>query len=193
MQDETDEALGLAARHGRAWELGELCVWRQRAGIAERPPVADCAEPFRLELTGDPDAASDLWDGLGCPYESALALASSGNEATLRRGLTKLQRLGSTPAAARVARALHERGVRDVPQGPRAATRNNAGGLTARELEVLALVADGMRNEQIAARLVLSRRTVEHHVAAILGKLTVRTRTEAVAEASRLGIVTSGR
>jgi DNA-binding NarL/FixJ family response regulator len=76
-----------------------------------------------------------------------------------------------------------------VPRGPRATTRANPGALTARELEVLRLVADGLRNADIADRLVVSRRTVDHHVAAVLRKLPARTRGEAVATASRLGLL----
>jgi DNA-binding NarL/FixJ family response regulator len=79
--------------------------------------------------------------------------------------------------------------VRDVRQGPRAATRDNAAGLTPRELEVLGLVADGLRNGQIAERLFLSERTVGHHVSAILRKLGAATRGQAAAEALRMGLI----
>ena len=79
--------------------------------------------------------------------------------------------------------------MRDLRQGPHAATRENPSGLTARELDVLRLVATGMRNSQIAERLVVSPKTVDHHVSAILGKLGVKTRTEAAARANRLGII----
>jgi DNA-binding NarL/FixJ family response regulator len=85
---------------------------------------------------------------------------------------------------------MREHGVRDVRrQGPRAATRQNPAGLTGRELEVLALVAQGLRNAEIAGRLVVSEKTVSHHVSAILRKLGVATRSQAGAEAARLGIV----
>ena len=185
---ETDDALALALARGHGPEIGELCAWRRRAGILDPVPSATLAEPFRLELDGDAAAASRAWERLGCGYEAAIVLAGSEDEAELRRSLTELQRLGARIPAARVARTLRERGVRDVRHGPRASTRRNAAGLTHRELQVLQLVADGMRNGQIAERLVVARKTVDHHVSSIIGKLLVRTRTEAVAEARRLGV-----
>ena len=116
-----------------------------------------------------------------------MALAGADDDDVLRRALDELQRLGATPAAAIVARRLRERGVRGLPRGPRAATKENPAGLTAREVEVLALVGEGLRNAAIAERLFLSEKTVGHHVSAILRKLGVRTRGEASAEARRLG------
>ena len=74
-------------------------------------------------------------------------------------------------AAAIVARRLRERGARGVQLGPRAATRANPAGLTARQLDVLALLTRGDRNAEIAAKLFLSEKTVDHHVSAILRKL----------------------
>ena len=106
----------------------------------------------------------------------------------MREGLGELLRLGARPAAAIVTRRLRERGARGIQVGPRAATRSNPAGLTARQLDVLALIACGDRNADIAAKLFLSEKTVDHHVSAILSKLGVRTRGQAAAEAARLGI-----
>jgi DNA-binding NarL/FixJ family response regulator len=95
--------------------------------------------------------------------------------------------------AALVAARLRKQGARGVPRGPRASTRSNPAGLTAREVEVLALVAEGLRDADIAKRLVLSERTVGHHVSSILRKLEVRTRAQAGAEAVRLGLTQQDR
>ena len=169
------------------WFAGELAAWRRRAGIQEEIPP-DLAEPYALQLAGECTRAAELWREIGCPYEAALALADADEDESLRRALDELQRLGARPAAAIVARRLRERGARGLPRGPRPTTRENPAGLTRRELEVLALVADGLHNAEIAARLVLSERTVAHHVGAILRKMGVRTRTHASAEAVRLGL-----
>lgn len=197
------EARWLAGEDGRivaetdiCWEdalaqrdvnLGELAVWRRRAGAEE--DAGPVALPFADELAGDHARAAEAWDALGCPYEAALARVYAPDEPERRAGLEALQALGALPAARRVARALRAEGVRDLSEGPRAATRANPAGLTGRELEVLALLADGLRNAEIAERLFLSPRTVGHHVSAILRKLEVDTRTQAGAEAARLGIV----
>jgi DNA-binding CsgD family transcriptional regulator len=81
---------------------------------------------------------------------------------------------------------LRELGVRGVEQGPRSATRQHPAGLTAREAEVLELLAEGLRNAEVAERLVISRRTVDHHVASIMRKVDAHTRGEAVARVAEL-------
>jgi DNA-binding NarL/FixJ family response regulator len=126
---------------------------------------------------------------IGCPYEAALALSQADDEATLRRSISELHEVGAPAAASVVARRLRQRGARGIPRGPRQATRDNPANLTTRELEVLALIAEGLRNAEVAERLFLSRKTVDHHVSAILRKLGVRTRAQASAEAGRLGIL----
>ena len=151
------------------------------------------ADPYAAELAGRGERAAERWTGLGCPYEAALVLAGADDDGAALRAFEELQRLGARPAAAIVGRQLRERGVRGLPRGPRASTRENPAGLTAREAEVLGLVGQGLRNADIAAQLFLSEKTVGHHVSAILRKLGVRTRGEASAEARRLGIAPQDR
>lgn len=184
---ETDAAFRLALQRGAPRAVGELAVVRKRAGIEDEFPE-DAAEPWRSELLGDWEGAARAWRDLGCPYETALALLDGGGPEPLREALDICSDLGARPLAAIVSRRLRELGA-PVPRGPRPSTRGNPANLTTRELDVLGLLAEGLRNSEIADRLVVSRRTVDHHVSAILRKLGARTRGEAVAEASRLGLV----
>jgi DNA-binding CsgD family transcriptional regulator len=181
----TELALALALRCGSAL-ADELAVWRHRAGLGPQEPVV-AGSPHGLELVGSCAGARALWVEAGCPYEAALSLADADDEARLRLALEELLELGARPAAAMLARRLRERGVMSLPRGPRPTTLQNQYGLTARELEVLALVNEGLQNGQIADRLVVSVRTVDHHVEAILRKLGAKTRADARVTATSLG------
>jgi DNA-binding NarL/FixJ family response regulator len=92
--------------------------------------------------------------------------------------------------AAVVRRRLRAQGHQQIPRGPVAETRANPAGLTGRQSEILELLAAGLSNADIAERLVLSVRTVDHHVSAVLQKLGVATRREAVAAAGGRGLGT---
>jgi DNA-binding CsgD family transcriptional regulator len=182
----------LASLDGRAvpWWSGRLASWQRRAGTVPSQ-MEPAAGPWAFEQAGDWVAAAESWHELGCPYEEALALAE-GDASALRRAHGLLLELGAAPAAAIVARRLRERGVRTIARGRRATTLGSPVGLTARESEILSLLAAGLRNREIAERLFLSTRTVEHHVAAVLRKLGARTRGEAASVAARRGLLEDG-
>ena len=126
----------------------------------------------------------------GIPYRTAqtrLILAQvlgyrdrevAGAEA--RAALSVFEDLGASRDADAAAALMRDLGIKAARTGPK-----NTGRLTSREQEVLALLGEGLSNPEIARRLFLSRKTVEHHVARILSKLGLRGRAEAAALAAR--------
>ena len=165
--------------------LRDLERWARRTQVDWR---ADAHDATSEQLRAGARPAAAFWEDLGCPYEAADALADSDDEDDLRDALARLLDLEARPRARQVARRLRTLGVKDVPRGPRASTRANAAGLTGREIEVAALLAAGLRNADIADRLVLSPKTVDHHVSAVLSKLGIRNRRQVAKAASELGI-----
>ena len=111
-------------------------------------------------------------------YDRALMLSMLDDEESLAEAMEIARGLGAEPLTKHVARRMRELAIPRASRAARA-TRVNPAGLTARQLEVLALVAGGLTNAEIAERLVVSQRTAEHHMAAVLTKLGVKSRREA--------------
>ncbi|MGY1770898.1 ATP-binding protein [Blastococcus sp. SYSU D00813] len=163
---------------GREVALAPLLRWTRRLaadGVQDAGPADDT------------DAGSPA-PGPEEPFEAALARWDAGGADDLLAALAVLDELDAPAPAALVRARLRETGVGSVPRGPAPATRANPAGLTARQLDVLTLLADGCSNADIAARLVISRKTADHHVSAVLAKLDVRSRGQAAAVARRLGV-----
>jgi DNA-binding CsgD family transcriptional regulator/tetratricopeptide (TPR) repeat protein len=182
-----DRVWPVAVAHPHPWGLGELSWWLHLAGV-HRPVSAPLATPFALMLAGEHRDAAAAWEALGCPLWSAYALAFSAETRDAQECLNILGRLDAPAVRHAVLRDRHARGLA-VPRGPRPASRANPAGLTAREAEVLQLLADGLSYAEVADRLVLSEKTVGHHVSAVLRKLGEPTRSRAVAAALRLGVI----
>ena len=183
---EFDEADRLTARSLRA----ELAYLLRRTGD-DVAVAADDRHPFAVQARGEWRRAADLWRAAGAPYHEAAALAESPDDADLIDALAILDRLGAVPLARRVRAELRDRGVRSIPRGPSSLTRRNPEGLTDRQVGVLELLAEGLTNAEIADRLVVSVRTVDSHVAAVLSKLGVQSRQDAVRAARELGLLSA--
>ncbi|MGP4057105.1 ATP-binding protein [Mycobacterium sp. 4D054] len=178
-----------SSTEGLEWSRGELAMWLSRIGT----PVSvtgRVAEPFRLLSAGRHDEAAEAFHRLAMPYDAALALVDSVEPAAARRGLDVLDRLGADAVAGKVRAGLRAAGAGTVPGPRRASTLSNPAGLTARQVEVLRLLGDGLTNAELAERLYLSIKTVDHHVSAILTKLQVAGRRDAVRRAREVGILT---
>ena len=127
---------------------------------------------------------------LGMPFESARTHLTLGDclrlldpevaVAEARAALAIFEDLGARGQADAAAALLRELGIKAARSGPKGLAT-----LTNREQEVLALLGEGLSNPEIAERLYVSRKTVEHHVAAILSKLGARNRAEAAIKAVR--------
>jgi DNA-binding NarL/FixJ family response regulator len=176
----------LAGRAAAA--LGGIAAVGGRDRIAAMSLLADGQV---AAATGDGDAAELLraavnaFARLGLRLEAARARLRLGRALLARfpaeaadvvRGAhAELESLGAAREASQAAAILRTLGLK-TPSGPRA-----VGNLTRREIEVLRLLGEGLTNTEIGARLYISHRTVEHHVARIYRKLDLRTRGEAAA------------
>ena len=159
--------------------LGELAYWLWKAGRLLEIPTK-IAKPYLLQIKGDWKTAAASWEELHCPYEQALAL-SEGNVESMKTAIDIFDRLGAAATSQRVKQKMRELGIKNVPKGPRKTTRENIAGLTNRQLEILSLLDKGLSNVEIGNKLYISRKTVDHHVSAILSKLNIHSRHEAAA------------
>jgi DNA-binding CsgD family transcriptional regulator len=167
------------------WGGARVAAW---AAVAGYDMAVDDRSPLFAAMTrGDWQAAADYFGKVGWSYDRALMLSLLDREEPLAEAIDIARGLGAEPLVRRVAKSMRDRGL-SVPRGPRDSTRANPAGLTSRQLEVLALLAAGLANAEIADRLVVSPRTAEHHVAAVLAKLGAANRWEAVRRASELGL-----
>lgn len=173
---EIERVYDIARESGFVRAEAELAIWLRR--LRGQAVDIDSPEPFALEAAGDHQGAAAAWDRLGAPYQRALALAFSGDFQLMRESVEVMDDLGAVASRDRVRQMMRELGFR-FRRSRNAATRSNPALLTARQLEVLSLVADNLSNRDIATRLFISPKTVDHHVSAIISKLGAKDRHEA--------------
>jgi DNA-binding NarL/FixJ family response regulator len=168
------------------WQAGELMVWQNRMGLKHSLSVAISA-PYELELKGDTEAAFAAWQALGMPFQAGLCLLQTQGQARQSAILKVWQLFESMKAKALIQWIRHtatNEGFGELlpkmRRGPYAKTRQHPSGLTNKEQQVLRLLVTGACNHDIAQSLSRSNRTIENHVSAILSKLNVENRVEAM-------------
>ena len=112
-----------------------------------------------------------------------------GDEDDKKNALLIFQQLGAIAVSEKITMEMRAGGIKKIPRGLRESTRTNPAQLTNRELDVLQLLQKGNQNKEIAGTLFISPKTAEHHISSILFKLDAKTRSKAIAEAVRLGIL----
>jgi len=154
-------------------EKKELAFWLKKAGR----PLLPCKE-----------MTAAWWQNLGCPYEQALVLFD-GNDDDKRKAIAMVQDLGAGAVYEKMKQEMKTSGMKNIPRGIRNSTRSNIAFLTEREMEIIQLLKEGLQNKEIAARLHISAKTVDHHISSILFKLDAGSRSKAVTQAVRMGIL----
>ena len=182
-----DHVFNLVEKTGNVYENSEFAFWLFKAR-KQKASVPELFAGYKLTSQVTALKAAEIWKQLGCPYEHALALFE-GNENDKRTAMTIMHRLGAVTIIEKMKLQMRNWGIKNIPRGLRKTTRSNPANLTERELDILQLLKEGLQNKEIASRLFISAKTVEHHVSAIFYKLEVNSRIKAVQEASQLGIL----
>jgi DNA-binding CsgD family transcriptional regulator len=185
--DEIGWTLGMIRQIHKDFSKSRFYYWLSKSR-EEYLPFGEKNKGNELGIAATSVKDAAVWKRTGCPYEEALALFS-GNDEDKRRAISIVHELGADAVYEKLKQAMRSSGIKSIPRGVRKTTRENPSLLTDRELEVLTLLKEGMQNKEIAARLYISAKTVDHHISSILLKLDINSRTKAVAEAVRLGIL----
>ncbi len=158
-------------------------LWLHKLGGRTGNAVPDRVElPVRLAIAGKWQDAAKAWGDAGMRYYEALALAEGDADAR-DRSVSLLRDMGATAVLQRLVDLWGERGLEASHEEPRKRRAKHPSGLTRRQLDVLSALNDGLSNAEIAEKLFISAKTVDHHVSAILAQLDVNSRGEAAAVA----------
>jgi DNA-binding CsgD family transcriptional regulator len=186
-QENLSRAIGMMAQLNNIFEYNGFAFWLRKAR-GQQLPVAALYPGYDTQNTATIKRAAAVWEKLGCPYEQALIL-SEGTDDDKRKAISMVQALGAHTVYEKMKLEMRISGIKSIPRGIRKTTQLNPAQLTSRELDVLRLLKEGWQNKELAARLFISAKTVDHHISSILFKLDVNSRAKAVQEAIRLGIL----
>ncbi len=169
------------------FETSEFAFWMH---VARRTKLDldEIYEGFDITTPAKALKAAAVWKKLGRPYEQALALFE-GDEDNKRQAISLVHELGATAVYEKMKQEMRMCGIKSIPRGIRKSTQENPAQLTIRELDILPLLKEGLQNREIANRLYISAKTVDHHISSIFFKLDVNSRAKAVQEAVRLEII----
>ncbi len=182
-----DYAIAMLVYKGNVVVQNEFNFWLLKARN-QHVPLQEIYEGYQISNKAMAVKAAGLWKQLGCPYEQALILFE-GNDDNKREAIEIVHKLGAEAIYEKMKFEMRASGIKKIPLGIRKSTQSNPANLTDRELDVLQLLKDGLQNKEIAGRLFISPKTVDHHISSIFFKLDVNSRSKAVQEAVHLAIL----
>jgi DNA-binding CsgD family transcriptional regulator len=177
----------LVEQMGNIYDNSEFAYWVLKAR-KQQIHLKEFYEGYDMHNKAKALKAAKLWKQSGCPYEEALALFE-GSEADKKKAIEIVHNLGATAIYEKMKFEMRASGIKSIPRGVRKSTKSNVANLTIREIDVLQLLKEGLQNKEIADKLFISPKTVDHHISAIYFKLDVNSRAKAVHEATRLEII----
>jgi len=186
-QAEIEHVITAMESRGNIYENSAFAYWLLKAR-QQRLQLADLYEGFTVNDKTTALKAARFWKQLGCPYQEALALFEGGDD-DKRDAISIVQKLGADAVYNKLKSEMRSSGIKSIPRGIRKITRSNPAHLTARELDVLQLLKEGMQNKEIGSKLFISAKTVDNHIASIFFKLDVHSRVKAIEQADRLNIL----
>jgi DNA-binding CsgD family transcriptional regulator len=186
-EEELQLSLELIQKVNNRFLNSEFAFWLQKVRKKDLG-LSELYEPYKLLKEGKIKSAAGFWEIKGCPFEKAFALFA-GNEDDMKNALLTFQQIGADAVYEKIKMEMRAGGIKKIPRGLRESTKANPAQLTNRELDVLHLLQKGIQNKEIAGNLFISPKTADHHISNILFKLDVNSRSKAVAEAVRLGIL----
>jgi DNA-binding CsgD family transcriptional regulator len=182
-----DQTVNMIGQIEKITKKNKFYYWLRKAR-KEYLPSKERYEGYELKSITLAKKEAMFWGNLGCLYEQALALFE-GSDEDKRKAITIIQRLGANAVQEKMKMEMRTSGIKSIPMGIRKTTQSNPAFLTGRELDVLKLLKEGLQNKEIANKLFISAKTVDHHISSILFKLDVNSRIKAVSEAVRLEII----
>ncbi len=186
-RDDIEKTFVLIDKAGIDSEKNEFMFWMAKAG-RKLYAGKEIDEAFNTSSAAKVLKAAAFWERIGCPYEQALVLFE-GKDDDKRKAIAMIQELGATAVYEKMKQHMKNQGIKNIPRGIRQSTRSNAAFLTGREMDVLQLLKEELQNKEIAAQLYISAKTVDHHISSILFKLDANSRSKAVTQATRMGIL----
>ena len=185
--EEINYTIETVMQMGNLYDNSEFAYWLQKAR-SKQIHLREYYEPYKLSNKTEAQKTAAMWEQLSSPYEQALALFE-GREDDQRNAITIIQKLGANAVYEKLKLQMRSSGIKSIPRGARKSTQLNPALLTNRELDILQLLKEGLQNKEIADKLFISPKTVDHHISSIFYKLEVNSRAKAVQEATRQAIL----